>query len=54
MQFTIREGGIAYAEACMDEWSGRALRAVQALKKSDSYIAESLQKYVTFVVGRDL
>ena len=53
VRFTIEEGGLSYTEKFIDKI---ALCSTQVLRlsESNSIVADALQKYVSFVVGRDL
>ncbi len=52
VQFAKEHGGIAYAEACMDDYRSRAVEILAAGVEPEAACA--LQHYVDFVVGRSL
>lgn len=54
VDFAIRQGGIRYAEEAMDRYSRMAVDVLPTGENRDPAIAESLSKYVSFVIGRDL
>lgn len=54
VDFAIRQGGIRYAEEAMDRYSRMAVDVLPTDESRDPAIAESLSKYVSFVIGRDL
>lgn len=54
VDFAIRQGGIRYAEEAMDRYSRMAVDVLPTDENRDPGIAESLSKYVSFVIGRDL
>lgn len=53
VRFTIDNGGLLYTEKLLDKIAYSSTQAL-CLSERNSIVADALQKYVSFVVGRDL